>query len=302
MLFDVIVPTYNNQAELQACIEALQRQTLRDCRVLVCVDGSTDSTLEYLHGTDFSIEVLVLQHDDTSNHGRSAARNLALAHLQSRYVCLLDSDLVPQDEMLQRHAKLLEKRDCISLGDVRYTSADHNLWSAYSQSRGKNKFCDGRSIPYYYLATGNCAHRTELFTAVRGFDEEFHGYGGEDTDYGIRLHQHCALDVVFNERAVALSAMDKDLDFALQQLEDFGYGNLSLLHRKYPRELDMYFLGRMCGRSMTDRLMRLCLHPSLSQFVQDLAPTFPTPIAIRMLRYCVLSRMYFGFKRRTSLR
>jgi glycosyltransferase involved in cell wall biosynthesis len=44
----VITPTYNNLPELRQCLKALSQQTYTDFVAYVCVDGSTDGTLEYL--------------------------------------------------------------------------------------------------------------------------------------------------------------------------------------------------------------------------------------------------------------
>lgn len=48
----VCIPAFNCRETLPEALEHLERQTLRDFEVLVCDDGSTDGTWEYLQGLD----------------------------------------------------------------------------------------------------------------------------------------------------------------------------------------------------------------------------------------------------------
>jgi glycosyltransferase involved in cell wall biosynthesis len=97
----VIIPTYNNLPELRQCLKALSQQTYTDFVAYVCVDGSTDGTLEYLSSQPYEF-VKVLTHPDGRNHGRNAARNLALPYLhQHRWVAFLDSDSIPLPNWLE---------------------------------------------------------------------------------------------------------------------------------------------------------------------------------------------------------
>jgi len=48
MKLSVCIPTYNGEAFLDACLESLTCQTLGDFEVIVCDDGSSDSTWEIL--------------------------------------------------------------------------------------------------------------------------------------------------------------------------------------------------------------------------------------------------------------
>ncbi len=295
MVFDCIIPTYNNLSELQKCLQGLAKQSHKLFRAIVCIDGSTDGTREWLQEQHFPFELVVCEHSDKQNHGRNATRNLAIAHLRSEFLCFLDSDLVPDVHMLQEHALLLTARDVVSVGNVLYDTARTNTWSAYAQTRGKNKYKHGDSIPYFYLATGNCAHRGAVFVELGGQDPLIARYGGGDTEYALRLHQRFALPVLFNEASVARGSMLKSLDEALQQLEDFGRTNLHYLHHKHPAEDRIFSLHRMIGRGFSDRVFQLLLRMPLAGLMQWIAEHAPSSIASKVLNYCVLARMYRGW-------
>ncbi len=297
MTFDVIIPTYNNLEELQRCLSAWSRQHFRDFRCIVCVDGSTDGTQAWLGQQQFSFPLLSLEHADKANHGRNATRNLSLAHLSAEYICFCDSDMIPEPDLLLQHLALLSTRDCVSVGNVLYQNAETNLWSAYAQSRGKNKYSHNEMIPYAYLATGNCAHATKYFVELGGQDASMRHYGGGDTEYALRLHKHAQLPVLFNERALVVGDMNKTVDEALRQMRSFGEINLHYIARRHPEEKSIFFLNRMTEPGLQNTLFRLMLQDWLSVLLSRVCGVLPKSIAIRLLNYCVITNIYSGWKK-----
>ena len=86
----IIIPVYNVGPYLRECLESILRQSYTDFEVLLVDDGSTDasgSICEDYAAKDTRIRVF---HQD--NQGVSSARNLALNHVQGRYVLFLDAD------------------------------------------------------------------------------------------------------------------------------------------------------------------------------------------------------------------
>src|SRR5688572_15008687 len=110
MTVDIVMPTYNNVQQLVVALSALAVSEMGAFTVLVCVDGSTDDTLEYLAQTSFPFSVRVLNHADGKNHGRAAARNLALPHLVAEFTLMLDSDMRLAPDGLGHHIELLSRR------------------------------------------------------------------------------------------------------------------------------------------------------------------------------------------------
>jgi GT2 family glycosyltransferase len=201
---EVVVPTYQNVAELSRCLRSLEAQSLLPKRALVCVDGSTDGTTSFLANAEFSFEVVTLAHADGRNHGRAAARNLALTQLSSEIVVFLDSDMELEPDALRQHLKFVEERTLASVGDVVYINAQDNIWARYLATRGKNKSRPGAVIRPLDFATANTAIRSRDFTAVGGFDDTLSaGYGGEDFELGIRLAERRGVRFGFNAAARA---------------------------------------------------------------------------------------------------
>ena len=87
----VVVPAYNAGDRLKVCVESVLGQHTRyGLRMVVVDDGSTDGAVARLRDecTDSRLTVISLN----ENRGVSAARNMALRHIDARYVTFVDSD------------------------------------------------------------------------------------------------------------------------------------------------------------------------------------------------------------------
>lgn len=93
--FSLIVPVYNSQKYLSACLDSLLLQTFDDFEIICVNDGSQDDSQSILDAyamRDKRIAVFSQQ-----NQGVSVARNTGLAHATGTIVLFIDSDdgLVP---------------------------------------------------------------------------------------------------------------------------------------------------------------------------------------------------------------
>lgn len=297
--FDVIVPTYDNLVELRACLDALATQRMRDFAVFVCVDGSTDGTAKYLEESEFSFPTQTLEHPDGANHGRAAARNLALPHLTSEYVLLLDSDMRLAPDALARHLELLSQRDCVSVGDVVYLNGRENLWARYLETRGKGKYHPGAEIAPLDFVTANTALRTEDLLAVGGFDETLTGYGGEDTELGLRLASMKGKRFVFNAGARALTVEDKTVEQGLAELHRYAATNLPAIRRRHPDLPAPFWIDRLESGRLRDRALRACLNRLSDRLVDLVLPVAPFAIQRQLLNYKVIRTVFSGYSEPT---
>ncbi len=292
---DIVMPTYNNCEELQAGLEALRASSYPRFRVLVCVDGSTDGTVEYLATADLPYPLQALHHTDGGNHGRSAARNLALEYLDADQVLLLDSDMRLAPESLGRHLALLEERDCVSVGDVQYLNAADNIWARYLGTRGKNKHASGSTIRPLDFVTANSAMRAEHFVALGGFDESLASYGGEDTEFAIRLAAR-GTPFIFNAEARALTIEQKTIDEGLRELRRYGQTNLRTIRSRYPDAPAPFWVDLEESRGWRGRLFRALLNPVADRIVDASFPRVPWAIQRRLLNYKVIRAVFAGYR------
>lgn len=108
-LVSVIVPAYNSERHIDACIDSLLAQNRSDVEIIVVDDGSTDSTSEKLAKYADDSRVLIVQQE---NQGVSAARNAALRIACGKYVAFVDSDDLIHPRFMEICLDLMSDDDC----------------------------------------------------------------------------------------------------------------------------------------------------------------------------------------------
>ena len=89
-LISVIVPVYNVEPYLTACVESVLRQTYSNLEVILLDDGSTDGSGRLCDG--FAQKDARVRAVHQQNSGVSAARNAGLDMAKGDYLYFLDGD------------------------------------------------------------------------------------------------------------------------------------------------------------------------------------------------------------------
>lgn len=87
----VIIPVYNAEKYLNACLNSLLNQTYLNFEVICIDDASTDSSmeiLEYFSKKDLRIKII----RNKTNNGPGYSRNQGLNIAKGKYISFLDSD------------------------------------------------------------------------------------------------------------------------------------------------------------------------------------------------------------------
>lgn len=103
----VIIPVYNTEKYLRACLDCVMNQTLRDIEIICVDDGSTDTSPEILReyaASDSRIRIFTQPHADAG-----VARNLGLRYASGKYLSFLDADDFFEPEMLETAYALAEE-------------------------------------------------------------------------------------------------------------------------------------------------------------------------------------------------
>jgi glycosyltransferase involved in cell wall biosynthesis len=82
----VIIPSYNEQQGIGACLRTLGEQTTHDHEIIVVDDGSTDRTREIVAG--FPVRLL-----EQSHRGPAAARNWGASEARGSILVFVDADM-----------------------------------------------------------------------------------------------------------------------------------------------------------------------------------------------------------------
>ena len=98
MNISIIIPCYNSEKYLSACMDSVLAQTFEDFEAILIDDGSRDHTLAIAQRyAEIDPRVRVFAKE---NGGVAAARNLGLDHAQGEWITFVDSDdLLPPDAL-----------------------------------------------------------------------------------------------------------------------------------------------------------------------------------------------------------
>lgn len=170
-LVSVIVPIYNVEEYVSACVNSLLAQTYPHLEILLINDGSTDSSGAIIDALgDPRIRIF-----HKANGGLSSARNYGLERANGEFLCFVDSDDVVRQDFVEEMVKAavtfdsdLVICDLVSFNDdnipgltgqagtVRSVSTDQAINSLYSND----------SLVRYTVAVTKLYHR-DLFTVLR---------------------------------------------------------------------------------------------------------------------------------------
>ena len=176
----IVVPVRNRKDLLRACLEGLvHRPKSRErYEVVVCDDGSSEdltATVSAFGGSWHRIRFV-----RQPPRGPAAARNLGVRRSRAPIVVFVDSDVLPQPEMVSRLVESLREHPDWVGAEARLEpvgGGDNPLWDApVSRSGG----C---------FHTAAIAYRRSALLAAGGLDETFNMPACEDVELAARVQQ-----------------------------------------------------------------------------------------------------------------
>ena len=113
----VIVPVYNGEKYIKACLESVITQSLDELEMILVNDGSTDCSGQILKKYAESYKNVI--YVEQENRGLSEARNTGLQYAHGKYIAFLDGDdLLPKEALLHLYQKAEETCADMVAGNV----------------------------------------------------------------------------------------------------------------------------------------------------------------------------------------
>ncbi len=192
-LVSIIVPTYNEEADISRTMEALAAQTYRPLEVIV-VDASRDRTPQIVQSYADRVPNLRLIRQ-RSKPGVAVARNDGLREAQGEIVVILNADVFPGPDFVERIIPHYQKGADYVAVDSRVANVEH-VFPRYIQAQ---HVYDQRHNPKEADWTEGFSCRREVALAVGGFPEEFgRNTAGEDGVFSERLRSRYTRCVDFS--------------------------------------------------------------------------------------------------------
>ena len=230
MVITVVIPTYNRRESLAHCLESLFQQTYPhdQFEINVVVDGSTDTTLDYLKQLTFPCSHQVLEQ---SNQGQASARNTGIRAAHGKYVLLLDDDFVCDSKLIEEHVDAHTASNLAVVGPILHDLSDGSL-PAIAVDREIRPFYERQREGLQSAAwfPPNSSLERELLLACGGYDERF-GSAREDTELGLRLADR-GVAFKYVPGAVVRQRYQKSSDDLVREAALFGRNDVRLLNKR----------------------------------------------------------------------
>ena len=187
----IIIPNYNGLSFMEPCFESLKEQTVRDFKVLVVDNGSTDGSVEWLK--EHRVPSIFLK----ENTGFSGAVNTGIRAADTPYVLLLNNDTRVEPGFVAAMERAMDQSPKIFSVSSRMIQMYHpellddagDMYSilgwAYQRGVGRSVYLYQKSCRVFSACAGAAIYRRAVFDEIGLFDELHFAYL-EDIDVGWR--------------------------------------------------------------------------------------------------------------------
>jgi glycosyltransferase involved in cell wall biosynthesis len=120
------MPAYNASKYIAEAIDSILNQTLPDFELLICDDGSTDSTLDIIKSYAAKDKRITF-FENTKNIGNLKTTNFLFEKCEGKYIAIQDADDISTVNRLELLAAEFEKDSAIGIVGTNYFITDENL-------------------------------------------------------------------------------------------------------------------------------------------------------------------------------
>ncbi|MDP3492026.1 MAG: glycosyltransferase [Hyphomonadaceae bacterium] len=274
----ICVPTLHH--DVSPLLEGLSKCEATDAiEVIVYDDGSRDhDLLARMQANAGHANAAVRIVSAHRNKGRAAARNAAIAHARADWILMVDADMTPDTPVfLQAYLDAIDHagRPSIIVGGYSLLSAPNDRAYALHRWQARKSECipatERSKAPSRYVFSSNVlVHRAVLDACP--FDENFTGWGWEDTDWGLNAQKRFPILHIDN------TATHLGLDSAAQLMGKYARSgaNFARMAARHPEDAAAMPLFRMATR-----LRAVPFRKSFKWLAADVAKSESFPLALR---------------------
>ena len=201
----MIITTYNRENALAVVLKSVSEQIELPLEVIIADDGSTEETRHLITTMQSSFPVPLIHCWQEDKHFRAARiRNKAIAQAQGDYIIMIDGDMLLSSDFIASHNNNAKPnwfiQGCRALLNPSLTNKviEHNFIPRFFTLGIKNRkncinnqlisrLCSCKRNNAGSTRTCNFAAWRKDIIEVNGFDNNFVGWGREDSEFVERL-------------------------------------------------------------------------------------------------------------------
>lgn len=195
MIVSLVIVNWNGKHFLSECLDGLRKQRYISFEIIVVNNGSNDGSVPFIKSRYPEVRIIALP----QNLGFAAANNRALFGGTTEFVALLNSDVFPEPDWLERliaaagtHPEVAafgSRQLCQGSPEVLDGTGDsyHMSGLAWRERHGARQQAEDLVAREIFSPCAAAAlYRRQALVDAGGFDEDFFCYV-EDVDLGFRL-------------------------------------------------------------------------------------------------------------------
>ena len=208
----LIISTYNSSKALSVIIDAVSKQVQLPNEIIIAEDGKDIETLRIINlwKNKISLKFIHVNQED-SGFRKALILNKAIQSSESDYIIQIDGDCIPNKYFVYDHianakkgcylygTRVHIKKKYVSIFLWCYQNKNRKIIFSFFSPNIKKRFRKIR-LPFLsklYFKKEIISHKfrgcntsfwKQDFVSVNGYDNEFEGWGREDSDLMIRLH------------------------------------------------------------------------------------------------------------------
>lgn len=209
-MLSVIIPCYNEAANIEECITSIISQSVKVDEIIVVDDASTDDSKKILEKMQAKVGKIKIVSND-KNMGRPYCLNIGIKNSRGEIIGIIDADCRADSEWIKRGVEKLNSYDAVSGPyiaplDTPIRSA-HQIVNDFFANAAKKTITTK-------ITGGNLMVKREVLTEVR-FDEG--APYGEDYNFNIELKKRNKKVYYSYDMAVVSLGEPKDLKELFKQ-------------------------------------------------------------------------------------
>lgn len=203
----LIIATYNWPEALNLVLKSVANQVVLPTEIIIADDGSTQETANIIehYQKQFAIPVLHVWQED-NGFRKATILNKAIAKASGKYIIQVDGDCILHSHFVKDHLDFSKANTYLFGSRVNIQESyvktlflnkkiNFNVFSKHIKKRTRALYLPILSSLYKEQKTFsskfrgcNTSYFKSDFIAVNGYNEDFKGWGREDSELALRFH------------------------------------------------------------------------------------------------------------------